>query len=348
VDLGLSADQRALVASVSSLLGTNSTTARVRQAEERGFDPDLWRRLTEFGAVAMGVPEAAGGGGATLVDLALVAEQAGRYLASAPLVEAVVAARLLARCGTARYALLDHALASTEPLVIALHRAVQSTFRLVPGGAVAGLVVGLDGADLIAVTDQAPGRARANIGSAALADRSAAPAAGSRTVLLAGPTAAVAYEGALAEWKALTAAALVGLAQGALDLAVEYAKTRHQFGVPIGSFQALSHRLADCATALEGARLLTREAAWSFGAEPDGSGEFGSPALASMAFVFAAETAQQITAASLHVHGGMGFAMETDVQLFFRRAQAWPQVYSGIRAEYQRLADLEFGPAGVR
>ena len=346
MDLGLSQEQQALTASLASLFSRYSSPEQVRQAEPGGFDPELWRRLTDFGMVAMGVPEAAGGGDASLVDLALVAEQAGRYLAAVPLVEAVVTARLLARVGPAAAGLLEEALTSAAPAVLALHPAADSTFRLVPGGTVAGLVVGLEGGDVVAVTGAAAGQTLPNIGSIPLADRSTRPADGERLILLSGQDAADAYELAIAEWQALTAAALVGLAGGALDLAVEYAKTRTQFGVPIGAFQALSHRLADSATSLEGARLLALEAAWSF--EADGAADAPPAALASMAFVFAAETAQEIVATSLHVHGGMCFAMETDVQLYFRRARAWPQAWSGVRAEYLRLADLQYGPAGVR
>ena len=141
----------------------------------------------------------------------------------------------------------------------------------------------------------------------------------------------------------LTAGALVGLAGAALELGVEYAKQRQQFGVPIGSFQALAHRLADVATAVEGAQLLAREAAWAAD-----EGEADAVALARMAFLFAARAAQDTTAAALHVHGGYGFTLEYDVQLYLRRAKAWPLALGDPRRGTLHLADALFGPVGGR
>ena len=96
MDLGLSDEQRALVDSFAALLSKWSSTEQVRAAEPGGFDDALWRTLLETGALTMGVAEDKGGWGASLLDLALVAEQLGRAAASAPVIEAQVAARLLA------------------------------------------------------------------------------------------------------------------------------------------------------------------------------------------------------------------------------------------------------------
>ena len=151
------------------------------------------------------------------------------------------------------------------------------------------------------------------------------------------------HEHAVDEWRVLTAGALVGLAGAALELGVEYAKQRHQFGVPIGSFQALAHGLADAATAVDGARLLVREAAWAAD-----EGESGATALARMAFLFAARSAQQATAVALHVHGGYGFTLEYDIQLYHRRAKAWPLLLGDPRRGALHLADALFGPVEGR
>ena len=113
--------------------------------------------------------------------------------------------------------------------------------------------------------------------------------------------------------------ALVGLGEAALALGVEYAKNRHQFGVPIGSFQSIARDLADVATLVDGARLLAREAAW---AQAEEDQDFAS--LASMAFLFATRAARRASNVALHVHGGYGFTLEYDIQLYYRRAQAWP------------------------
>jgi alkylation response protein AidB-like acyl-CoA dehydrogenase len=257
---------------------------------------------------------------AGLRDLALVAESAGRHLAPVPLVESLVATRLLGAH--------DAVVAGVDDATLATI-ALQPGGRLVPAGAVADVVVALDGEELVAVRSRPPGGAPANLGSAPVADRDLD--AGARTVLARGDDAQQRFTRALDEWRVLTAAALVGLAQGALDVGVAYAKERRQFGVPIGSFQAVQHRLADVATAVDGARLVTYEAARS-----------AEPVLTSMAFVFAAEAAEEAAAASLHVHGGYGFTLEYDVQLFFRRAKAWALAAGDPRRERLRIADLGF------
>jgi len=120
---------------------------------------------------------------------------------------------------------------------------------------------------------------------------------------------------------------------------VAYAKSRHQFGVPIGSFQSIARDLADAATAVDGARLLAREAAWAADEAPD-----ELAALASMAFLFAGRTAQQAAGAALHVHGGYGYMLEYDIQLYYRRAKAWTLAAGDPRRGVQHLADALFGP----
>ncbi|NIB38932.1 acyl-CoA/acyl-ACP dehydrogenase [Pseudomaricurvus alkylphenolicus] len=113
----------------------------------------------------------------------------------------------------------------------------------------------------------------------------------------------------------LDAASAVGLAERALEITVGYAKEREQFDKPIGAFQAIGHYLADCATAVEGARALVYEAAWAHASEKPYA------ALASMAKLFACNTARDVTAKAEQIHGGIGFTMEYDIQLFFRRAK---------------------------
>ena len=196
---------------------------------------------------------------AGLVDLAVVAEAAGRHLAPVPIVEALVATRVLG---------VDAGTVATI--------ALRPGARLVPAGAVADVVVALDGDELVAVRSRPPGAAPANLGSAPVADRDLD--SGERTVVARGPEAHERFERALDEWRVLTAAALVGLAQGALDIGVAYVKERHQFGVPIGSFQSVQHRLADVATAVDGAACSrTRRR------------DRPSPCACRMAFVFCAD-----------------------------------------------------------
>jgi alkylation response protein AidB-like acyl-CoA dehydrogenase len=341
VDLSLSDEQEQLVETFRAFLAKESPPLLVRDAETRGgFDRDLWDAVGALGGPGMGVDPDAGGAGAGLLDLELVAERFGAALAPVPVVEAWVTARVLAAAGAAATGLLERVLADRpEVATIALHPAGDGVARLVPAGAVATTIVGLDGDELVAVDDDPPeGQARHNLGGAPLADRSLR--AGARTVLAQGADARAQHQRAVDEWRVLTAGALVGLAGAALELGVEYAKQRQQFGVPIGSFQALAHRLADVATAVDGAQLLAREAAWA-----SDEGEPDAVALARMAFLFAARAAQDTTAAALHVHGGYGFTLEYDVQLYLRRAKAWPLALGDPRRGALELADALFGPA---
>jgi len=341
VQLGLSDDQEQLVAAFEIFFSKEAPPSRVRQAEPLGFDAELWAKLGELGVPMMGVPEGAGGGGASLLDVVLLAEQFGASLAPVPFVEAAVTARLLAAVGTPARELLD-AMAVSPPAIgaVALRPAVDGLARLVPAGAVADVVVGIDGGDLVAVVSPPDGLAPGNLGTGPVADRSLR--AGARHVLATGAGASAFHRTALDEWRVLTAGALVGLAGAALRIGVAYAKSRHQFGVPIGSFQSIARDLADAATAVDGARLLAREAAW---AAVEAADEFEK--LASMAFLFAARTAQQAAGVGLHVHGGYGYMLEYDIGMYYRRAKAWPLAAGDPRRGVQHLADTLFGPVGA-
>jgi alkylation response protein AidB-like acyl-CoA dehydrogenase len=334
MDLNLSDEQQQLVDTFSALYAKESNGERVRAVEATGFDPALWERLVETGVVEMAVDEGSGGWGATLLDLSLVAEQHGRHLGSVPLIEAQAAARLLARAGTASSKeLLEQALSGDALVSVALHAPRGDTLRLAPAGAVADTIVFFDDGRLLAAESKPAATAVANLGALPVADVTV----GETTELLAGPAAADAYEEAVDDWLALMAGALTGLARRSLEIGVDYVKERHAFGVPIGSFQAVAHGLADAATAVDGAELLSREAAWSAGEEP---GRFRE--LAALSFGFSADAARQASYASLHYHGGYGFMMEYDIQLYYRRAKAWPAQYGEpdmafARAEARRL-----------
>jgi alkylation response protein AidB-like acyl-CoA dehydrogenase len=221
----------------------------------------------------------------------------------------------------------------------------------VPAGAVAHHVVALDGDALVLASAPPPGTALPNLGSMSLADRALAGLEGA-TVLATGDAARALHTAALAEWRALTAAALAGLGAAALELGRSYVTERHQFGVPIGSFQSIQHALADVAVALDGAQLLARKAAWALDrgrvpgpapAPAPAPGGVDPAALAAMAFLFCAEQAQLAATRTLHFHGGYGFMEEYDAQLFHRRAKGWALVLDEPALEYRRLATARYG-----
>lgn len=311
MDLDLTPDERAVADAFERLFEKESSIERVRHAEATGFDADLWAALTEMGAVGLAVPESAGGGGGGMVELSLAAEAAGRRLVCAPLVEACVAARVLAAAGFSDS--LAELLDGGAPVVLAPRPARDGIATLVPGGAVAAAVVALDDDELVLVRGTR-GTPVDELGFLALADRTTRGA--DRQVLGRGPDARRLWEDAVGWWRIAAAATCVGIAAQALDVACDYARTREQFGVPIGSFQAMQQLLADVIMAVDGGRLLVREAAWH------ADHRDGWHVAADVAYLHAADAAVTAAEACLHVHGGYGYTLEYDAQLYLRRAKA--------------------------
>lgn len=329
MDLDLSDDQKTIKEVFSGFFTKEAPPSVARAAEPLGFDRELWGRLLETGAPGMGVAEEHGGGGASLGDLVVVAEELGRAIAPVPLVEHMLAARVFPAADV---------VAGEAIAALALHPAkADGTWSLVPGGAVADVVVGVDGDDLVAVRNPAPGVAPRNHACAPLANRSARD--GERTVI----GSAASFDRVLAEWKTVTAGALIGIAAQALDIALEYVMSRIQFGVPIGSFQAVQQGLADLPIHIDGGRLLTHKAAWAADAgtgiiDPGDCNVEDFASLASMAFLFASDASAHATDRSLHYHGGYGYSEEYDIQMFYRRARGWALVLDDPSREAIRLS----------
>jgi len=313
-DYSLSSDQEAVRDAFADFFRHECPSERVRAAEPLGYDEKLWRQLADMGAASMGLPEQAGGDGAALVDLLLVAEEAGAALAPVPFVEHVAASRALASAVPG--GLLADAATGRRILALAMEPAGTRSRQLVPGGAVARGVLALDGDTLALVEADEPPSPVANQGSTPLAWWNLA--GGRRQRLAEGPSAEALYRRARAEWKLLTAAALTGLTERALGIAVEFAKTRETMGVPIGSLQGVSFPLADVAIGVSGARNMVRRAGWMLEHEP----EEARP-LVPAAFAYAARVATHGTTTAAHMQGGLGFTIEADASLYFLRAKGW-------------------------
>ena len=330
VDLSLSDEQAAVQQAFAEFFARESPIRVVREAEPVGFSPDLWKRLADLGASAMGLP----GSGADSLTLCLVAEELGRRLAPVPLIEALVAVDLLASLDAA--SLLRPLTEGADIATLALDSPYAGRLRLVPAGAVARTVLALDGSDLVSLQRTAPPGHEPNFGCSPLADW---PLADARlSTLASGPRAADLHQAGRALWKLLMSAALNGIQASALEIAVAYVKSREAFGRQIGWFQAVQHRLADVAVAGDGARYLTYEAAWA----RDGGAAADADRLASMAFLFSAETSFFTCREALQFHGGYGYALEYDIQLYFRRAKAWPLALGDPRSELLRVAKLTY------
>ena len=339
MDLALSDEQRELVASFANLLAKESSPEQVRAAEPGGFDPDLWRTLRRHRRRDDGAwPRTDGGWGASLLDLALVAELVGRAAAPAPVIEAQVAARLLAAVGSpppsTPSSRCSRASSSSPSPLRPPAPAWPSSSR--PARSATPSSCSTATACCSCRSPTPTGRPVANLGLRA-ARRRRASADG--TILgWRRRRRRARSRRRIDEWLVLTAAALVGI--GTRRPRARRAPTPSSAGPSAcrsAPSRAISHPLADDATALDGARLLVQQG--GVGARPRRP---RGRELAAMAFAFASEAAETATYDALHIHGGYGFMLEYDVQLHYRRARGWARVWGDAEAGYRRAADARY------
>ena len=328
-DYRLDDEQIAVQESFRGYFASKVSSSRVRAAQPVGFDPALWDDLRERAIISMGLPETSGGDGAGLLELALVCEEAGRRAVPAPLPEVLAAVRGLARLNVAP----DVVAQIRDGAAIATVAPGDGDRRLVPGGAIAATVVAPRGHDLVLLRGAPPsvepnladlplGRWRVGLDDGAVVGSSDDWVAIER------------------EWHLLTAATLVGLGQAALTLGVQYAKDRLAFGVPIGAFQAVAHPLVDAANAIDASRRLLWRAAWFSDHEPD---HVGAQVLS--ALVGAGDAAERAGAAAIHTQGGFGVTLESDVQIYYRRAKGLAVMAGDRRTLLRRIARCAIGSA---
>ena len=338
-------DDEAAVRGVVRSFFSHTSLDITRRAEPLGHDDRLWTELVAMDLPAMAVDAEAGGGGAGLQSLAVVAEELGRALAPVALIEHQLAASAVARHDRVAFA---DVIAGQTIATLALRPSSDGWWRSVPGAAVAGAVVGLHGGTLVAVRHDPPRATSPNLGSQALADVKVTDVDAVPLDDASGHTDLV------DRWRVLTAASLVGLAEGALRIAIDYVLNRKQFGVAIGTFQSVQHGLADLPGLIAGGRLLTGKAAWALEQTGPGVVDVGmneitdGRVLASMAILFAAEMAEQVTDRALHFHGGYGVALGSDIQLHYRRARAWPLALGPTHEQRRWLASLLFAASQPR
>jgi alkylation response protein AidB-like acyl-CoA dehydrogenase len=332
-DYFLSVEQTELRDVIRAFLAKQCSAEVVRAAEPLGWDADLWDEVLELRLIPVAVPEARGGDGGGLVELVLLAEEFGRAAAPVPIIDVVVVARLLARLeGGAAAALLDCCLEGGI-MSLTVGDSVDGRF-LIPNGAVAATVIGVNGDAVVASTRATPPPNVPNLAAAPLAWWDLQDA----EVLAEGDAATAEFAQALAEWRLLTAAALIGSGESAKHLAADYARDRKAFGVPIGTFQAVAHPLADVEILLDSGRRLVHKAAWYADHEPESLGP-----LVTMAFVHAAEAAEEAGLTAIQTQGGFGFTVESDVQLHYRRAKGSALVGGDRATHLQRIADELLG-----
>ena len=366
--LALSPDDRELQSAVRRFLSSVVPEPTADRPGWAAIDPDrrLWRRLAgEVGVQSLSVPEEQGGQGFGLAELGIVFEELGRTLCAAPLLGTVaLASRALvaADASPTRDDLLGRIaggevyaaawLDGTDgpPAVTAAQRGEHVVLR----GTITPVVDG-DLADVLVVT--ATGPEGPGLYAVGLTDAGVTRTAmttldltrGAAVVTLDGVPATVLMTGAgtervanrvEAEARTLLAAESVGAARAALDLAVAYAKIRTQFGQPIGSFQALKHRMADMLAAVESAWAATRHAA-AVADHDDDELELASR----IAKAAASETLSFVAAENIQIHGGIGFTWEHTAHLYYRRARTSAVLLGLPSVHRDRIAALLTRPA---
>lgn len=323
-------DQLAFADAVRELLANECPPEVVRAAWDSpdGRNPRLWSQLAEMGVVGMLAPESIGGLGLSDVDLVRILAEAGFAGLPEPLAD--VAAVVVP-------ALRDHGAAGLGEELLA---------RVVAGEATVGLGLGSDGSTLHAESaDALLLEAEDGLHLVAAADVELSPVNtvdGTRRLSRAvwSPSEATLLPGGLstaaeARDRAAVAAAaeLCGLADRMLAITVEYVTERKQFGVPIGSFQAVKHHLANATLALEFAKPLVWRAAYSRTmGDPDASLH------ASMAKAQASDAAEVVGVAALQCHGAIGYTVECDLHLFLKRAWALQRRAGDAAAHRRRVA----------
>lgn len=358
-DVSLSAEQVLLVETCARIV--HRTAVRPPPpGEEMATALDAWAALVEAGLVAMRAPVAVGGAGATALDVALVVEQLARgpmpvpYLGTMMALEALVRAEIsaLAPAGDGAAEALAAVVAGgpfgmvLEPgLVGPAPHGVALDAR--PGQSVVGLGRA-GGADRGGDRGGEPGEAEfvvevvvGTAGAAQPATDLARPLAGvaSTDVAVVGHLDAAGVDRWTAFALAVLSADLLGAASGALDAAVAHARERHQFGRPVGSFQAVQHLCADAFVSVEAARSITWYAAWAVDAEPV---DVAIDA-ARVAKAQCAETALEVVEAAVQVWGGLGITWECPAHLFQRRVVQSRRLLGDEHHHHEALADRLLG-----
>jgi alkylation response protein AidB-like acyl-CoA dehydrogenase len=369
VDFSLTEEQSTLRATARRFLAAEAPPARVRAAMETelGYDEGSWRRASaELGWPSLVIPEAYGGANLTHVELAIVMEEAGRALYPSPLfASACLAAACVLAAGSEeqKRALLPGiasgettaALAFSTPHADGANAVIAreagdgfvisgKTSHVVDGHAAKLLVIeatapARDGVLLFAIDDTTASVARRLLPTMdrtrKLAEITLRDARVPRAALL-GESSPRALARTLDRARVALAAEQLGGASRCLDMAVEHAKTRVQFGRPIGSFQAIKHKLADMLLLVESARSAIAYAAHV--ASRDNDDDDALATAASIAKSYASDAYFACAAESIQIHGGVGFTWEHDAHLYFKRARASAALLGDAGFHRERVA----------
>jgi alkylation response protein AidB-like acyl-CoA dehydrogenase len=366
MDLTLSDEHRMLAEAVRSFVTRDCPAARVREIEasDTGFDVQHWKTLAELGLLGLLVPEEHGGSGRGCFEMAVVCAELGRGpLPSAIIVSSVLATTILLQ-GT-QPAIRDHwmpKLADGTAIVsVALvgpgdrdewdssgveavdaggQITLTGTKILVPFANSADVLLVSacsDGAQIVVAVDPASGgvslRRQDDGGGEPVFEIVFDGVAVGQGDVIAGPdTAGAVLDSALQSASVAALAYAIGGGERSLELSVEHAQTREQFGRPIGSFQAVAHRCVDMLTDIEACRYLCYQAAWAIdgdrtsGLEVAAAGAYGSEAL------------RRVLMNAHQVHGAIGYSMEHELQFHSRRSKVFELSYGGPARHREHVA----------
>ena len=322
-------DQQAIKRTANELLAARFKPERVRELAESGsYDDETWKEMSELGWAGIFVDEQHGGQGLGVVELVILMEELGYALAPVPLLSNAAAGLALQFAGSdeQKERWLPGIASGEARGTVGMVRDGEA--RLVPDADSAEVIVliGSDGATAVVEASDADiepfeamdrtrrfARVRAGGGEPLSGDCFAA-----------GDRIATALS-----------AETVGVAQKAMEMAVEYARERKQFGRAIGAYQAVSHRCAQMLLEVEGSRSGAYYAAWCADAEPE-----SLAAAASMAKAYSSDAGWRVSTSSLQVHGGIGFTWEHDLHFFIKRAKTNALLYGSAREHRERIAEL--------
>ncbi|TMK71591.1 MAG: acyl-CoA dehydrogenase [Actinobacteria bacterium] len=327
MDFGFNDEQRAIKETAREMLSKRSPLAKVREAaESRSYDDALWSEIRELGWPGITISEEHGGLGLGTVELAILCEELGYACAPTPFLSNASAGLFIGHAGSdeQRERWLPGIASGGERGAAAFEPRSNDLVPDADGASMLVLNYG-DDAVLVEVSD-------AEIEPVELIDATRGYA---RVSADGGDPLPGDVEGAADRALVALGAELTGIAQRAMEMAVDYAKEREQFDRPIGSYQAVSHRCAEMFLNTEEARSLTYYAAWTADAEPD-----SLPLAASMAKARASEAAWRVSASALQVHGGIGFTWEHDLHFLLKRARVGAELLGDPRMHRERIATL--------
>jgi alkylation response protein AidB-like acyl-CoA dehydrogenase len=330
MNFDFSDDQHAIKRTARELLTERFKPERVRELAEAGeYDDAVWKELCELGWPGIFIGEEHGGQGLGTVELIILMEELGYALAPLPFLSNVAAGLVLDAAGS------DEQKERWLPGIASGE--ARGTVGIIKDDGEAKLVPDADSADVILLL----GHEGARIVERAHADVELVDTmdATRRFSRVRGGDAGESLEGdripGLGRAATALAAELTGIAQKAMEMAVEYARDRKQFGRPIGSYQAVSHKCAQMMLETEGARSASYYAAWCGDAEPE-----TLPLAACMAKAYASDAGWRVCTAALQVHGGIGFTWEHDLHFFLKRAKVDALLYGSAREHRDAVADL--------